>query len=72
MGLPLAELPLEPQLGRVLLASAACGEEAVTLAALLSVPHLWTASRGAHRAQVRRRVEDVPGLLWFARGSLQV
>ena len=39
-------------MGRVLLASAGCGEEAVTLVALMSVPHLWTASRGAHRAQV--------------------
>lgn len=52
IGIPLAELPLEPQHGRILLASSSCGEEAVTLVSLLSVPHLWTASRGAHRAQV--------------------
>ena len=52
VGLPLAELPLEPQHGRILLASSQCGEEAVTLVALLSGPHLWTASRGAHKAQV--------------------
>lgn len=107
IGLVLAELPLDPQLGRMLLASARslpshpaasgrpapdstgtarassageadgtheggtvggleeagfsgrrealglCSEEVATLAALLSVPHLWVASRGAHRAQVR-------------------
>lgn len=105
IGLVLAELPLDPQLGRMLLASARslpshpatsgrpdstgtarassareadgtreggtaggleeagfsgrrealglCSDEVATLAALLSVPHLWVASRGAHRAQVR-------------------
>ncbi len=53
VGLVLAELPLEPQLGRLLLASgpAGCSDEAATLCAMLSVPHLWTASHGAHRAQ---------------------
>lgn len=57
VGLALAELPLEPQVGRILLASgpAKCGEEAVTLCALLSVPHIWTASKGAHRAQDEAR-----------------
>lgn len=67
IGLPLSELPVEPHLGRVLLASAApgtdasgskgCSQEVVVLVALLSVPHLWTASRGAHRAQDEARAK---------------
>jgi HrpA-like RNA helicase len=49
VGVPLAELPLPPQLGAALLAAATrfgCCQELLTLAGMLSVPAVW-ASPGA-------------------------
>ena len=79
MGLPLADLPLEPALGRCLLAScgigaeadgcsgtsatasrisataSGCSEEMLTIAAMLSVPHIWVPASGAQRALDEQR-----------------
>ena len=48
LGMHLAELPLEPQLGKALLASGEleCLEEMLTVAAYLQVQSAWTSSRG--------------------------
>lgn len=46
IGLPLAELPLEPQLGAALLAAVTrfnCCQELLTIAGMLSVPTVWAA-----------------------------
>jgi len=46
VGLRLAELPLDPQLGGALLAAStrfSCCQELITLAGLLSVPAVWAA-----------------------------
>ena len=52
LGTRLAELPLEPQLGKALLASDAlgCVSEMLTVAAYLQVAHVWQSSRGRQRA----------------------
>ena len=52
LGTRLAELPLEPQLGKALLASDAlgCVSEMLTIAAYLQVAHVWQSSRGRQRA----------------------
>ena len=57
VGLPISELPLDPPLGRLLLASGpdGCGEEAASIAAFLSVPPLWVSSRGSTKAQEEAR-----------------
>jgi pre-mRNA-splicing factor ATP-dependent RNA helicase DHX15/PRP43 len=47
VGLPLAELPLEPQLGAALLAACTrfgCCQELLTIAGMLSVPSVWAAA----------------------------
>jgi Helicase associated domain (HA2) len=46
VGVPLAELPLPPQLGAALLAAAnrfGCCQELLTLSGMLSVPSVWAA-----------------------------
>ena len=52
LGQRLAELPLEPQLGKALLASddLGCTSEMLTVAAYLQVTHVWQSSRGRQRA----------------------
>ncbi|KAG2432191.1 hypothetical protein HXX76_009111 [Chlamydomonas incerta] len=52
VGLALAALPLEPSLGAALLAARGlgCVEELLTVAALMSVPHVWAPAAGALRA----------------------
>ena len=44
----MADLPLDPRLGRALLASTAlgCSEEVVTVVAILSVQSIWFAGQG--------------------------
>lgn len=51
LGTTLSELPLEPMLGRCLLASAelGCGEELLTLVAMLSVQSVWRGPGGRTR-----------------------
>ena len=48
LGQRMADLPLDPRLGRALLASTAlgCSEEVVTVAAILSVQSIWFAGQG--------------------------
>ena len=52
LGTRLAELPLEPQLGKALLASdkLGCVSEMLTVAAYLQVAHVWQSARGKQRA----------------------
>jgi ATP-dependent RNA helicase DDX35 len=52
IGLPVSDLPLDPPLGRLLIASGSdgCGEEAASICAILSVPPLWL-SRGSRKMQ---------------------
>lgn len=48
LGHQMAELPLDPRLGRALLASPelGCSEEVATVAAMLSVNNIWYAGGG--------------------------
>ena len=52
--MPLASLPLEPILGRCLLASQAlgCREEMLTVVAMATVQHIWAAAPGAPKLLV--------------------
>ena len=52
VGALMAELPLDPQLAKVLVASPAfsCSNEALTIVAMLSVPPVWVRPRDAARA----------------------
>ena len=51
LGMHLAELPLEPQLGKALLVSGEleCVEEMLTVAAYLQVQSVWASSRGRQK-----------------------
>ena len=48
LGQQMADLPLDPRLGRALLASTAlgCSKEVVTVVAILSVQSIWFAGQG--------------------------
>ena len=48
----LAELPVDPRLGKALLASGdlGCSDEVLTIVALLSVQSIWLSSHGQRRA----------------------
>jgi hypothetical protein len=52
VGQRLAEVPLDPRLGRALLAAGelGCSEELATIAAMLSVQSVWTGPRGERHA----------------------
>ena len=52
LGQHLAELPLDPRLGKALLASGelGCAEEVLTIVALLSVQSVWLSSHGQRKA----------------------
>lgn len=70
VGLPLAELPLEPQLGAALLAATnryACCQELLTIAGMLSVPAVWAAP-GAVGG--RKALEDAKAKFAAAEGDL--
>lgn len=70
VGIPLAELPLEPQLGAALLASATtfgCCQELLTLAGMLSVPAVWAAP-GAVGG--KRALEEAKAKFAAAEGDL--
>lgn len=65
LGIHLAELPLEPQLGKALLVSGelGCVEEMLTVAAYLQVQTLWVSSRGQQKQldEVRERFAVAEG-----------
>jgi pre-mRNA-splicing factor ATP-dependent RNA helicase DHX38/PRP16 len=68
IGLPLSALPLEPGLGRALLAAATtytCAAEMLTIAAMLSVPSFWAPSYGDKKA-----LEAAKGAFAVAEGDL--
>ena len=52
LGQHLAELPLDPRLGKALLASGdlGCSDEVLTIVALLSVQSIWLSPHGQRRA----------------------
>lgn len=52
LGQHLAELPVDPRLGKALLASGelGCAEEVLTIVALLSVQSVWLSSHGQRKA----------------------
>ncbi|CAM6115361.1 unnamed protein product [Calypogeia fissa] len=52
LGYQLTEFPLDPMLGKMLLSSGelGCSEEALTIAATLSVPSIWVSSRDQQKA----------------------
>ncbi len=52
LGQHLAELPVDPRLGRALLASGelGCAEEVLTIVALLSVQSVWLSPKGQRKA----------------------
>lgn len=53
VGRHLAELPVDPRLGRALLASGelGCSEEVATIVAMLSVQSVWGSARGERKPQ---------------------
>ncbi|KAF8058346.1 DEAH9 [Scenedesmus sp. PABB004] len=70
LGIPLAELPLPPQLGAALLSATTehgCCQELLTLAGMLSVPAVW-ASPGAVGG--RRKLEEAKAKFAAAEGDL--
>lgn len=66
IGVPLAELPVDPLLGRILLASGeySCGGEAATLAAMLTAQPIWMASAG-EEARARLAVVEGDLISWI-------
>ncbi|CAK9327485.1 unnamed protein product [Citrullus colocynthis] len=51
IGFQVAEIPLEPMISKMILASGelGCSEEIITIAAVLSIQSIWASSRGAQR-----------------------
>lgn len=66
VGVPLAELPVDPLLGRILLASGeyGCGGEAATLAAMLTAQPIWMASAG-EEARTKLAVAEGDLISWI-------
>ncbi|MEW5297962.1 MAG: hypothetical protein WDW36_001135 [Sanguina aurantia] len=59
VGLPLSSLPVDPAMGKCLLASTAmgCSVEMLTLAAMLSVPHIWSPARGTPKLRDEQKAK---------------
>jgi HrpA-like RNA helicase len=67
VGVPLASLPLDPCLGKCLLAAAGCAaQEFLAVAAMLTVPSIW-----AHQGSGEKRaLEEAQAKFAVAEGDL--
>ncbi|XP_022955010.1 probable pre-mRNA-splicing factor ATP-dependent RNA helicase DEAH9 isoform X1 [Cucurbita moschata] len=59
VGFQVAEIPLEPMISKMILASGdlGCSEEIITIAAVLSIQSIWTSSRGAQKELDEARLQ---------------
>ncbi|XP_023542287.1 probable pre-mRNA-splicing factor ATP-dependent RNA helicase DEAH9 isoform X1 [Cucurbita pepo subsp. pepo] len=59
VGFQVAEIPLEPMISKMILASGdlGCSEEIITIAAVLSIQSIWASSRGAQKELDEARLQ---------------